>query len=163
MRGNYATRTNPLLKMSLPLRQSDLARQSFLSATNMLPPVVLVVDDHEESRTIARLVLERAGFRVAEASTGSEGLRLAGSLRPAAVLLDLIMPGLDGWELARQLHTNPVTSRAAIIALTALATPEDHDRALLAGCDAVLTKPVRPIRIVETVQEFVGPSAVSRI
>jgi two-component system, cell cycle response regulator DivK len=147
--------------MSLPLRHTDLSRQSFLSATNRLPPVVLVVDDHEESRTIARLVLERAGFRVAEASTGLEGLRLAGLLRPAAVLLDLIMPGLDGWELARQLHANPATSRAAIIALTALATAEDHDRALLAGCDAVLTKPVRPIRIVETVQHFVGPAAAA--
>jgi two-component system cell cycle response regulator DivK len=149
--------------MSLPLRQSDLARQHFLSATNLLPPVVLVVDDHEESRTIARLVLERAGFRVAEASTGSEGLRLAIALRPAAVLLDLIMPGLDGWELARQLHKNAATSRAAIIALTALATPEDHERALLAGCDAVLTKPVRPIRIVETVEELVGRTAAIRM
>ncbi len=151
--------------MSLPLRQSDLARQSFLSATppNLLPPVVLVVDDHEESRTIARLVLERAGYRVAEAPTGSEGLRLAGSLRPAAVLLDLIMPGLDGWELARQLHKNPATSRAAIIALTALATADDHDRALMAGCDAVLTKPVRPIRIVETVQKFVSIPAAIRV
>ena len=149
--------------MSLPLRQSDIARQNFLSATNLLPPVVLVVDDHEESRTIARLVLERAGFRVAEASTGSEGLRLAGSLRPAAVLLDLIMPGLDGWELARQLHRNPATSRAAIIALTALASAEDHERALLAGCDAVLTKPVRPIRIVETVEELVGGRSAVRM
>jgi two-component system, cell cycle response regulator DivK len=147
--------------MSLPLRQSDLSRQSFLSATNLLPPVVLVVDDHEESRTIARLVLERAGFRVAEAATGSEGLRLATLLRPAVVLLDLIMPGLDGWELARQLNANPATARTSIIALTALATADDHDRALLAGCDAVLTKPVRPIRIVETVQQFVGPSAAA--
>lgn len=127
----------------------------------MLPPCVLVVDDHEESRTIARLVLERAGFRVAEAATGNEGLRLATALRPAAVLLDLIMPGLDGWELARQLHKNPATAGTAIIALTALAMPEDHDRALLAGCDAVLTKPVRPIRIVETVQEFVSPTRVA--
>jgi two-component system cell cycle response regulator DivK len=147
--------------MSLPLRQSDLTRQNFLSATAMLPPCVLVVDDHEESRTIARLVLERAGFRVAEASTGNEGLRLATALRPAAVLLDLIMPGLDGWELARQLHKNPATAGAAVIALTALAMPEDHDRALLAGCDAVLTKPVRPIRIVETVQEFVSPTRIA--
>ena len=147
--------------MSLPLRQSDLSRQSFLSATAMLPPCVLVVDDHEESRTIARLVLERAGFRVAEASTGSEGLRLATALRPVAVLTDLIMPGLDGWELARQLNKNPATKGTAIIALTAVAIPEDVDRALLAGCDAVLTKPVRPIRIVETVQEFVNPARIA--
>jgi len=112
----------------------------------MLPPCVLVVDDHEESRTIARLVLERAGFRVAEASTGSEGLRLAGLLRPAVVLLDLIMPGLDGWELSRQLHKNPATAGAAVIALTAVAIPEDHDRA---------------IRIVETVQQFVSPTRIA--
>jgi CheY-like chemotaxis protein len=77
------------------------------------------------------------------------------------VLLDLIMPGLDGWELSRQLHKNPATAGAALIALTAVASPEDHERAILAGCDAVLTKPVRPIRIVETVQQFVSPTRIA--
>src|SRR5262245_66175068 len=103
--------------MSLPLRQSDLARQSFLSATAMLPPCILEVDDHEESRTIARLVLERAGFRVAEASTGSEGLRLAGLLRPAAVHLHLIMPGVEGCHLSRQLQSNTETAKADVRAV----------------------------------------------
>ena len=101
------------------------------------------------------------GIRQALPSTGSEGLRLAGLLRPAVVLLDLMMPGLDGWELSRQLHKNPATAGAAVIALTAVAIPEDHDRAILAGCDAVLTKPVRPIRIVETVQQFVSPTRIA--
>src|SRR4051812_3642057 len=73
-------------------------------ADDVFRPLVLVVDDHEDSRAIARVVLESGGFRVAEAATGLDGLRLAAALSPAAVLLDLILPGVDGWQVARQLR-----------------------------------------------------------
>src|SRR6185312_2769869 len=83
-------------------------------------------------------------FRVAEARTGCEAIRLAVALRPVAVLLDLVLPELDGWEVARRLRENDATSAAAIIALTAAVLPSDHERARAAGCDMVLTKPVLP-------------------
>lgn len=119
-------------------------------------PLALVIDDHADSRTIARIVLESAGFRVTDTPTGDEGLRVAVALRPRVVLLDMILPGLDGWEIARRLRSDPRTSRCIIVALTALVGLRDHDRARLAGCDEVLIKPVRPRAIVSAISELIA-------
>jgi two-component system, cell cycle response regulator DivK len=126
------------------------------ASSSAFPPLVLVVDDHEDSRAIARLVLESVGFRVAEARTGFEGFRMGVELHPAVILLDMILPGLDGWEIARLLRANSDAKGAAIIAVTALASAEDQDRALLAGCDEVLTKPVPPAMMLNTVRRYVS-------
>ena len=119
-------------------------------------PLVLVVDDHDDSRAIERLVLESAGFRVVEARNGFEGLRVAAETRPLVVLLDMVLPGIDGWEIARLLRLDENTRHAVVIAVTALAGSEDQDRALLAGCDEVLTKPVPPTAMLDTVRRYVG-------
>lgn len=121
------------------------------------PGLVLVVDDHDDSRTIARLVLESAGFRVAEAGGGLEGLRLATELRPQVILLDLVLPGLDGWEIARLLRRDRLTKRAIVIAVTAIANADDQARAIDAGCDEVLTKPVSPANMLATIRRYAGP------
>lgn len=120
------------------------------------PPLILVVDDHDDSRAIARIVMESVGFRVAEARTGFDGFRMAVELRPTVVLLDMILPGLDGWEIARLLRANADMKKAPIVAVTAVAAPEEQDRALLAGCDEVLTKPVAPALLLNTVRHYVG-------
>jgi putative two-component system response regulator len=120
------------------------------------PGLVLVIDDHDDSRTIARLLLESAGFRVIEAAGGCEGLRLATECRPEVILLDLVLPGLDGWEIARLLRRERMTRRAVVIAVTALANLEDQARALDAGCDEVLTKPVSPSNMLATIRRYVG-------
>ena len=135
--------------------QRPLVRATVTSA-----PLVLVVDDHEDSRIIARLVLEAAGFRVREAANGAMGLNLATALEPDVILLDLILPGVDGWEVARRLRCDPSTANIGIIAVTALALRDDHVRARHAGCDTVLTKPVLPKAIVETVCRFVERPAL---
>jgi two-component system cell cycle response regulator DivK len=130
------------------------------------PGLILVVDDHDDSRTIARLVLESAGFRVVEAAEGCEGLRLATELRPEVVLLDLILPGIDGWEIARLLRRERMTRRATVIAVTAIANTEDQARAIEAGCDEVLTKPVSPSHMLATIRRYVGipaPVVTARI
>src|SRR5215468_1797125 len=101
------------------------------ASSDAYPPLVLVIDDHDDSRTIARLVLESAGFRVVDARTGFEGLRIALDAKPLVVLLDLVLPGVDGWEIARLLRLESTTRDTVVIAVTAVATPEDHDRALL--------------------------------
>ena len=121
-------------------------------------PLVLVVDDHEDSRIIARVVLESAGFRVRDAACGVEGLTLAKSLRPDVLLLDLILPGIDGWEVARRLRRDADLNGMPIIALTALAQLHERDIARDAGCDEVLTKPVSPSVIVRTVRSFLTRS-----
>jgi CheY-like chemotaxis protein len=138
---------------AIPIR-ADLTRAG--GSPDIFPPLVLVVDDHEDSRTIERLVLESVGFRVAEARNGREGLRVAIEERPAVVLLDMVLPELDGWEIARRLRASADTRDAVIIAVTALAGYDDHDRAILAGCDEVLTKPVPPTSLLSTVQRYVG-------
>jgi two-component system sensor histidine kinase ChiS len=119
-------------------------------------PLVLVADDHEDSRTIARLVLETAGWRVIEARTGPETLRLVYEARPDALLLDIVMPGLSGWEVARQLRADASCKSTVIIALTALAGSQDRDQSLAAGCDDLLTKPVHPRTLLATLQQHVG-------
>ena len=68
----------------------------------------------------------------------------------------MVLPGLDGWEIARLLRRDADTRDAVIIAVTALASADDHDRAILAGCDEVLTKPVSPTTLLSTVQRYVG-------
>jgi CheY-like chemotaxis protein len=125
-------------------------------------PLALVVDDHEDSRNVARLLLESGGFRVLEAGTGFEGLRIAVEEHPIAVLLDLIVPGVDGWNVARLLRADSESRGAAIIAVTASVSPDDLDRALLAGCDAVLTKPVEPGMLLATVRRYVSCSEYAR-
>lgn len=119
-------------------------------------PLVLVVDDHTDSRLIARLVLESAGFRVAEAETGGEALRVAALLRPAAVLLDLILPGLDGWQVARHLRDSEGGHDVVVIAVTAVGQREEHERALSAGCDAVITKPASPRVVLAALGDRLG-------
>jgi CheY-like chemotaxis protein len=145
--------TPPSPYSAIPFR-ADLTRPG--GSPESFPPLVLVVDDHDDSRTIERLVLESVGFRVAEARTGREGLRVAADQRPAVVLLDMVLPEIDGWEIARQLRCDPETRNAVIIAVTALASHDDHDRAILAGCDEVLTKPVPPTSLLGTVKRYVG-------
>jgi CheY-like chemotaxis protein len=151
----------PLASPSLTSRQASpttgrSAGTRAIAPSDLFPPLVLVVDDHDDSRTIARLVLESAGFRVLDARTGFEGLRLALDAKPLVVLLDLVLPGVDGWEIARLLRLESTTKDTVVIAVTAVASPDDHDRALLAGCDEVLTKPVPPTTMLDTVRRYVG-------
>ncbi|PYP75052.1 MAG: hypothetical protein DMD35_22520 [Gemmatimonadetes bacterium] len=126
------------------------------------PPLVLVVDDHEPSRSLARIVLERAGLRVEEAATGGEGLRLAQSLRPAVMLLDIILPEIDGWALARLLRQDVRTRDAIILALTALTGVNDGARSLACGFDEVLTKPVLPRALAAIVARHVADRQLVR-
>jgi len=147
--------TPPVVVDDRRLAEAKVDRRPHVEGTATLAPLVLVVDDHEDSRVIARVVLEAAGFRVCEASCGVEALDAATELQPDVVLLDLILPGIDGWEVARRLRRNPDADDMAIIALTALAQPEERGRARDAGCDDVLTKPVSPAVIARTVRRFV--------
>lgn len=119
-------------------------------------PLVLVADDHDDSRTIARVLLESAGFRVAEARTGPETLRLVRSERPAIVLLDIVMPELNGWEVARRLRSDATCSGTVIIAVTALAGTHDREQTIAAGCDDLLTKPVLPRVLLATLRYYAG-------
>lgn len=122
-------------------------------------PLILVVDDHDDSRAIGRVVLESGGYRVAEASTGCEAIKRVEAEVPDAILLDLILPEMDGWQVARELRDNLGTSGIIIIAMTALGDYEAHERALNAGCRTVLLKPVSPRLILRTLNRLLGAAA----
>lgn len=120
---------------------------------------ILLVEDHEDNRNIYRTILEHYGFRVRVATDGREGVRLASEARPDLILLDIDIPVLDGFEVARTLKAAEATARIPIVALTAHTRPEDRDRATAAGFDGYLAKPVSPTHVAAEVRRFLSASA----
>lgn len=112
---------------------------------------VLLVEDNEDNRTIYTTILRHVGHDVIEASNGEDGIRLALERQPNVILMDVAMPGIDGWEATRRLKGDPQTARIPVIALTAHAMAEDRQRAVDAGCEGYLAKPIEPRRVVEEV------------
>lgn len=112
---------------------------------------VLIVEDDEDSRFVYGIILEDRGFEVILATSGDEGLRLALDRKPSVVLMDVSIPGLDGWKVTEQLKANPTTAAIPVIVITAHAFPEDVERAARVGCDSFLTKPCEPRRVLEEV------------
>lgn len=124
------------------------------------PCTVLVADDHDESRLTQRLVLEYFGFVVSEARTGLDALALAQVNHPRIVLLDIELPEIDGRQLARMLRADPSTRHAALLAISALSGPEERERALIAGCDEFICKPVPPLHLVRIVRLYARRSSL---
>jgi CheY-like chemotaxis protein len=110
---------------------------------------VLLVDDSSESRDLYAMMLEDVA-RVVTASRGEDALVMAGAEPPDAIILDVMMPGLDGWRVCQCLRGNPVTARIPVIMLTSVETADVSERARAAGADAVLIKPCPVERLVET-------------
>ena len=105
---------------------------------------ILIVEDNADARAMLRHLLEAAGHEVHEASDGRQGLAMALSLRPDVALVDLGLPGLDGYEIARQLRASDDRRNILLVAVTGYGSPEDRERSLLAGFDVHLVKPVDP-------------------
>ena len=113
---------------------------------------VLVVDDNEANRSLARHTLEDEGYRVLEASAGEEALAIVEREAPDCILLDVRMPGMDGFAVCERLRALPRGADTPVVFLTALRDVETFDHALRAGGDDFLTKPVRPTELVIRVQ-----------
>lgn len=115
-------------------------------------PTILVVDDNEQNRALARATLEGEDYDVVLASNGEEGLRAFAARQPDCVLLDVRMPGTDGFAVCKQIRATPAGADTPIVFLTALRDIDTFDAALRAGGDDFLTKPVRPTELVLRVQ-----------
>lgn len=98
------------------------------------------MDDDSDFRKVTRLSLSVRGYKVLEASSGREAISLARQVQPDLILLDVLMPGLDGYEACRQIKTNPATSHIPIIVLTAVGDPAAHHKAQQAGADDCVAK-----------------------
>ena len=117
---------------------------------------ILVVEDHEENRRILRLLLTKAGFELIEAETGEDGVRLAETERPDLILMDIQLPGLDGYEATRRIKANPALRPIPLIVVTSYALSGDDVKAFEAGCDAYVTKPFVPRQLLAKVREYLA-------
>jgi signal transduction histidine kinase/ActR/RegA family two-component response regulator len=112
---------------------------------------VLLIDDNEDGRQTLATILAIHGHQVLEAGDGTRGIALAESGRPDVAVVDIGLPGIDGYEIARRLLAAPQTRHIRLIALTGFGQPEDRRRALDAGFDMYLVKPVEPARLVDAI------------
>jgi DNA-binding response OmpR family regulator len=117
---------------------------------------VLVIDDEAAIRLLCRVNLEAEKIDVLEAENGRDGLELARAEKPDAVLLDVMMPGIDGWRVAEELLSEPATRDIPIIFLTARAEFRDRARGLDIGGVDYVTKPFNPIELASLVRDLVG-------
>lgn len=118
---------------------------------------VLVIEDNEMNRDMLARRLRRRGFEVLIAADGETGIGTAARDAPDLILMDLSLPGIDGWETARRLKAAAETAAIPIVALTAHAMTGDREKALAAGCDDYDTKPVELSRLLEKMQNLLPP------
>ena len=119
-------------------------------------PLILVVDDYEDAREMYAEYLRFCGFRVAEARNGNEALEQAFNLMPDLILMDLSLPGMDGWEATRQLKADERTRHIPVVALTGHALAGASEGAKKAGCDSFVTKPCLPDDLVVEVRRMLS-------
>ena len=113
---------------------------------------ILLVEDNADNQIIMKAWLEHAGYTVLLAGDGRASLALAQTILPDVILMDVALPGMDGWDAATSIKAHPQTKSIPIIALTALALPDDRRRASEARVDGYLTKPVALSRVLEEVE-----------
>ena len=122
----------------------------------MANELILIVEDNEKNRKLARDVLAYRGYRVAEAETGEDGVRLAGELLPDLVLMDIALPGMNGIEALRQLRTSPTTRNIPVMAVTASAMMHDRQKIMAAGFDGYQSKPISVRPFVDAVEQLLS-------
>ena len=108
----------------------------------MANELILIVEDNEKNRKLVRDVLQHRGYRTLEAETGEDGVRLAREHRPALILMDIQLPGIDGIEALRQLRADDATRAIPVIAVTASALDRDRQKIMAAGFDGYQSKPL---------------------
>jgi len=115
---------------------------------------ILVVEDNEQNLYLITFLLEKEQFSVVQARNGQEGLEMATSEQPDLILLDIQLPMMDGYEVARRLKESRDTQSIPIVAVTSYAMAGDREAVLAAGCEGYIEKPIDPDRFVEQVKGF---------
>lgn len=117
---------------------------------------VLIVDDEPTIRTLVNAVLEGPGMRTLEAADGPEAIDMIRRCQPDLVLLDVVMPGMDGFTVCQRMKAEKSMARTPVLLLTALAQESDHERARRAGADGVVQKPFSPAALRATVESILS-------
>jgi two-component system cell cycle response regulator DivK len=124
-------------------------------------PRILVVEDNPKNLKLVRDVLEYAGFDIIEATSGEDGVRLAAAEHPDLVLMDLQLPGIDGTEAMRLIRASPRSRFVPVVAVTAFAMEEDRERALAAGFNGYVEKPISIRALPDQVRDFLTLGGLS--
>jgi len=123
---------------------------------------ILVIEDQEDNRQILRDLLTSVDFEVIEAADGEAGLAAAAAHRPDLILMDIQLPGLDGYEATRRLKADAALYAIPVIAVTSHASSSDVDKARAAGCDAFVSKPFSPRQLLAKVREYLAQATPTR-
>ena len=115
---------------------------------------ILVVEDQEDNRKIMHDLLASAGYDVIEANNGNEGVAMAASHKPDVILMDIRLPGIDGYEAVRQIKSQPKLAHIPIFSVTSYALSGEDARAREAGCDEYFQKPFSPRELLAKVREY---------
>lgn len=118
-------------------------------------PVVLVIEDNEQNLYLMRFLLEKHGFTVVEATDGMQGVEMAKEVKPYLILLDIQLPQMDGYAVARELRKIDELAGTIIVAVTSYAMVGDRERALEAGADGYIEKPIDPDIFVEQIRKYI--------
>ena len=117
---------------------------------------VLVIEDNPDNFGLICLALERAGYRVFLAATGTDGIRLAQELLPALIIVDINLPDIDGYEVTRRIRRSGIGGTIPVVAITSNAMLGDREMTVEAGCNAYFEKPIDPITIVDRIHAAIG-------
>jgi len=116
---------------------------------------VLYIEDNEQNMYLVTFILEKHGYEVFAATDGQEGIDKAASIRPDLILLDIQLPRMDGYAVARHLRANPDLAATPIVAVTSYAMAGDRDKALAAGCNGYIEKPINPDTFMQQVEQHI--------
>jgi CheY-like chemotaxis protein len=127
-----------------------------------MPNSVLIIDDDKWIAMSTAMVLEAEGFKVHSALSGPEGIEMVRRLKPGLVLLDIMMPGMDGWETLERLKADPECAATPVIVFTAREQREGRARSRQLGAVEYVRKPFRPEALAQTIRRFVSDASPSR-
>jgi CheY-like chemotaxis protein len=117
---------------------------------------ILYIEDNEQNLYLVTFILEKHGYEVHAARDGQEGIDRAAMLQPDIILLDIQLPHMDGYAVARRLRSNPELAKIPIVAVTSYAMAGDRDKALAAGCNGYIEKPINPDTFINQVEQHLS-------
>ncbi len=115
---------------------------------------ILLIEDNEQNRYLTTFLLKKHGYSVIEAADGPLGVELAGQVLPLLILLDIQLPTMDGYAVAGALRKNPALDHIPIVAVTSYAMAGDREKAIAAGCNGYIEKPINPVTFVAQLEQY---------
>ncbi len=115
---------------------------------------ILIIEDNEQNMYLMDFLLKQNGYEILQAWNGKEGIQLAITMKPKLILLDIQLPGMDGYAVARELKNTPEVADIPIVAVTSYAMAGDRERTIEAGCSGYFEKPIIPETFVDEIKKF---------